>query len=154
MNKIIRTDSKNNDFIELVKLLDRDIAERDETAHARFGEYNTIEKLNHVVVFYDNNLPVGCGAIKKFNDNSTEIKRMFLKAEYRGKNFAAKILRELEEWSKEMQFERCVLQTSHQHPEAIRFYKKSGYALTDNYGAYSSIRDSLCFEKFINGKKS
>ena len=150
MTKIIRTDSKNNDFIELVKLLDRDIAERDETAHARFGEFNAIEKLNYVVVIYDNNLPVGCGAIKKFNDNSTEIKRMFLKTEYRGKNFATKILQELEEWSKEMQFERCVLQTSHQHPEAIRFYEKSGYVPIDNYGAYTSISDSLCFEKYIN----
>jgi GNAT superfamily N-acetyltransferase len=154
MNKIIRTDSRNNDFIELVKLLDRDIAERDETAHARFGEFNTIEKLNYVVVIYDNNLPVGCGAIKKFNENSTEVKRMFLKTEYRGKNFATKILQELEEWSKEMQFERCVLQTSHQHPEAIRFYKKSGYVLIDNYGAYNSISDSLCFEKYIKGKVS
>jgi GNAT superfamily N-acetyltransferase len=150
MTKIIRTDSKNNDFIELVKLLDRDIAERDETAHARFGEFNTIEKLNYVVVIYDNNLPVGCGAIKKFNDNSTEIKRMFLKTEYRGKNFANDILQELEEWSKEMQFEKCVLQTSHQHPEAIRFYEKSGYVPIDNYGAYTSISDSLCFEKYIN----
>jgi GNAT superfamily N-acetyltransferase len=154
MLKIIRTDSKNNDFIGLVELLDRDIAERDKTAHGRFGEFNTIEKLNHVVVVYDEYLPVGCGAIKKFDNCSSEVKRMYVREEYRGKNFASKILQELEAWSKEMQFERCVLQTSHQHPEAIRFYKKNGYSSMDNYGVYASISDSLCFEKHIKSKES
>lgn len=153
MIEIIRTDSKNNDFIELVKLLDKDILERDETAHSRFGGYNTIEELNHVVVIYDGKLPVGCGAIKMFDKNSTEVKRMFVKSEFRGKNFASKILNELENWSREMSFKRYVLQTSHQHPEAISFYKKSGYTSIDNYGVYSLIKDSLCFEKHVNNRE-
>src|SRR3972149_1397799 len=150
MIKTIRTDSKNADFIELVKLLNKDIFERDKTAHSRFGKYNTIEKLNYVVVIYDNNLPVGCGAIKEFDDTTTEIKRMFVKADFRGKTFAPMILQELEDWSKELNYNRCVLQTSHQHPEAIRFYKRSGYSSIANYGAYTSISDSLCFEKYLN----
>ncbi len=37
MIQFIRTDSKNGDFIELVKNLDADLAERDGEEHAFYG---------------------------------------------------------------------------------------------------------------------
>ena len=66
MIKIIRTNSDNQDFIELVKNLDADLAERDGNDHSFYHQFNTIDKIKHAVIAYEDNKLVGCGAIKEF----------------------------------------------------------------------------------------
>jgi len=46
MIKTIRTDSDNQDFIELVKYLDADLAERDGDDHSFYAQFNKVDKLN------------------------------------------------------------------------------------------------------------
>ncbi len=84
---------------------------------------------------------------KTYDNTTAEVKRMFVKAENRGSNVATTILQELESWSRELGYEAAVLQTSDKHPEAISFYKKSGYVLTECYGVYKDIDGSICFSK-------
>jgi putative acetyltransferase len=66
---IKRTDSNNRDFIDLVKHLDADSAERDGNLHSYYAQYNKIDKIKYVVVAYENGKPVGCGAIKEYAPN-------------------------------------------------------------------------------------
>ena len=77
MIKMIRTDSTNQDFITLVRYLDADLAKRDGAEHGFYAQFNTIDKLKYVVVVYEGNDAVGCGAIKKYSPNTMEIKRMY-----------------------------------------------------------------------------
>ena len=147
MIKIIRTDSKNEDFIELVKNLDADLAERDGDAHSFYARLNKIDKIRHAVVVYENDKPTGCGAIKEYSPNTMEIKRIYTSPESRGKGIATKVLIELETWATELSYEKCILETGKNQPEAIRLYKKNGYKLIPNYGKYAGIENSLCFEK-------
>jgi GNAT superfamily N-acetyltransferase len=149
MIKIRRTDSDNQDFIELVKFLDADLAERDGDDHSFYAKFNKIEKIKYVVVAYENDKPVGCGAIKEYSPNTMEIKRMYTSPEGRGKGIATKVLTELEVWAAELFCEKCVLETGKRQPEAIGLYKKNGYTLIPNYGQYAEIENSLCFEKEI-----
>lgn len=144
---LIRTDSDNHDFITLVKYLDADLAKRDENDHSFYAQFNTIEKLKHVVVAYENGKPTGCGAMKEFTPGIMEIKRMYTSPEYRGKGIATQILTELECWANVMFYKKCVLETGKRQPEAIAMYKKNGYNLTPNYGQYAGVENSLCFEK-------
>jgi putative acetyltransferase len=150
MNKILRTDSSNPDFIELVKHLDADLAKRDGEEHSFYAQYNKINMINHVVVAYDNGNPVGCGAIKEFSPRVMEVKRMFTFPHSRGKGIATQILSELEKWASEMSYEKCILETGKAQPEAIALYTKNGYAITPNYGQYAGIENSVCFEKVIS----
>jgi N-acetylglutamate synthase-like GNAT family acetyltransferase len=94
MVQLIKTDSENKDFIELVKLLDNELAQRDGEEHAYYAQFNKIDKIKFVVIAYENEKPLGCGAIKKFEPNTMEIKRMFVPPENRGKGIASKILNE------------------------------------------------------------
>ncbi len=149
MLKIIRTDSTNNDFIELVKDLDQYLAEKDGDEHSFYAQYNKISMLQHVVIAYENETAVGCGAIKDFNSESMEVKRMFTLPSQRGKGIASKILQNLENWIAELGYKTCVLETGIRQQEAVEFYKKSGYLTTPNYGQYQGIQNSLCFEKKI-----
>jgi putative acetyltransferase len=146
---IKRTDSNDKDFIELVKQLDADLAIRDGDDHPFYDQFNKIDKIKHAVVAYENDIPVGCGAIKEFEPNSVEIKRMYTLPEQRGKGIASKILAELEKWAAELTFKKCILETGIKQPEAIELYKKNGYRQISNYGQYKGIENSLCFEKIL-----
>lgn len=147
MTTVIRTDSDNPDFISLVKQLDADLAERDGADHAFYSQYNKIHKIRHAVVITENGKPVACGAMKEYSSIAMEVKRMFTARETRGKGLATIVLTELENWAKELSYEKCVLETGKRQPEAIELYKKSGYKLIPNYGQYVGIENSVCFEK-------
>ena len=147
MIKIIRTDSGNRDFIELVKWLDADLAEKDGSEHSFYAQFNKLDKIKYVLVAYEDGKPMGCGAIKEYAPGIVEIKRMYTSPESRGKGIATKILTELEIWATELSYKKCILETGKKQPDAIALYKKNGYKLILNYGQYAGIENSLCFEK-------
>ena len=149
MIKLIRTDSRNLDFTELVKLLDAGLAEVDGEDHSFYSQFNKIDNIRYVVLAYENEKPSGCGAIKEFGANTMEIKRMYVKPECRRKGIAMKILSELENWARELSFTRCILETGKRQEEAIGLYKKTGYRLIPNYGQYTGVENSVCFEKYL-----
>ena len=149
MITIKRTNSKNRDFINLVKLLDADLKIRDGVEHGFYDQFNKIEGLKNVVIAYKNNLPVGCGAFKIHNENFVEIKRMYVSVNGRRRGIGSKVLAELERWAKELNYKKCILETGKQQPEAIALYKKSNYSITTNFGLYKNIENSVCFQKFL-----
>lgn len=149
MIQILRTGSENKDFINLVRSLDLELAERDGEDHAFYAQFNKIDKIKFAVVAYEDEKPLGCGAIKEYKTNTMEVKRMYTLPECRGKGIATKILSALESWAIELSFEKCILETGKRQPEAIQFYKKNGYHLIPNFGQYADDENSLCFEKNI-----
>jgi putative acetyltransferase len=149
MEKLIRTDSFNQDFINLVKLLDKELEIRDGSEHSFYAQYNKIDKIKNVVVAYKDDIAVGCGAIKEYDNSSMEVKRMFVKDEYRSKGIATKVLIELENWTKELGYSKCILETGLKQPEAIHLYEKNNYKVIPNYGQYVGVDNSVCMEKFI-----
>lgn len=150
--KIVRTNSQNPDFISLVRQLDAYLAVTDGDEHGFYDQFNKIQNLRYVTVAYMDDVPVGCGAIKEFATDMMEVKRMFVKQEYRGKGIAGKILAELETWAFEMGYSKCVLETGKRQAEAVALYMKSGYRIIPNYGQYIGMDNSLCFEKVLEIK--
>ncbi len=146
---IKRTDATHQDFIALVHLLDQDLAIRDGDDHAFYAQYNTLDTIKHVVIAYQDTIPVGCGAIKHYDNTIMEVKRMFTATAYRGKGIASKILNELEIWTKELSYTSCILETGIKQPEAIALYKKQGYEVIPNYGQYTGLDTSICFKKTL-----
>ena len=144
-----RTDSNDPDFIKLVEHLDLELAIRDGDDHAFYHQYNGITMIKYALVAYFDNIPVGCGAIKKYDDITMEVKRMFVLSNFRGKGIAGKILNELEQWTKELGCNKCVLETGINQHEALTLYRKSGFLRIPNYGQYADIQNSFCFEKVL-----
>jgi len=147
MIRIHRTNSENIDFVQLVARLDNLLAEMDGRDHDFYDQYNKIDKIKHAVVAYSDEMPVACGAIKEFDTETMEVKRMFTVDNYRGKGFATLVLTELEKWAKELGYSKCILETGKRLPDALRLYEKSGYQLIPNYGQYIQMENSICFEK-------
>ena len=150
MIKLVRTNSENIDFINLVKDLDAFLKITDGDEHEFYNQYNNIDVIKHTVVAYLNNQAVGCGALKPFDIESIEIKRMFTQSEARGNGIATKILQELEAWAKELNYKSCILETGIRQIEAIALYKKNDYQLMPNYGQYINVVNSLCYKKHLS----
>ena len=144
---ILRTNSENTDFVALVKELDAYLKIVDGDDHDFYNQYNNIDVLKHTVVFYEKGVPVGCGAIKSFNAESMEVKRMYVNPEYRGVGIAQQILEELEKWTQELGYKYTILETGKRQVEAVAFYKKSKYQIIPNYGQYKGVENSVCFKK-------
>lgn len=149
MIQLIRTDSKNQDFVGLVKQLDAYLKICDGPDHSFYDQFNKIDSLKHIVIAYKNEIAVGCGAFKIHKGNFIEIKRMFVSPEGRRNGIASKVLNELETWAKELNFKKAILETGKQQPEAIELYKNCDYKITANFGMYENIENSVCFEKML-----
>jgi GNAT superfamily N-acetyltransferase len=149
MIRLIRTNSENKHFQELVKALDLDLRIRDGEDHTFFAQFNKIDMIKYVVVAYENEIAIACGAIKEYEKKVMEVKRMYVKEEKRGKGVASIVLQELEKWCIELNYEKCILETGLAQPEAIRLYTKNNYQRIPNFGQYEQVVTSVCFEKLL-----
>ena len=144
-----RTTSFDPDFQSLVALLDRELAIRDGDEHSFYHQFNAIADLKHVIVYCEDELPIGCGAFKPYDDKTVEIKRMFVLPERRGSGIAMAVLKDLEIWAGQLNYTACILETGKKQPEAIRLYQKAEYTTIPNYGQYAGVENSVCMRKEI-----
>lgn len=146
-----RTNSSDKDFLALVERLDKELLERYGELQQFYNRYNKIENLSTVVIAYAGQQPAGCGCFKKFDEESVEVKRMYVADEHRGKAIGAAILNELEKWAAELGQRAIVLELGNNQPEAFRLYKKQGYTVTPNYGQYiGKEATSICMKKELH----
>jgi putative acetyltransferase len=94
-----------------------------------------------------NGKAVGCGAIRRDSEGYAEIKRMYVKPEYRGKGIAQRILAKLESLAEEDGLTVLRLETGIHQAEALRLYERSGYALRSIFGEYFEDPLSVFYEK-------
>lgn len=150
MITIIRTNAEDLDFITLVQHLDKDLQSRYGDEQEFFDQFNTLDDIRHVVVAYRDDHAVGCGAIKPYQDKTVEVKRMYVAPDVRGQGIALQILNELEQWTRELSFDSCILETGVAQPEAIRLYEKAGYKVIPNFGQYAGVEASVCMKKVLD----
>ena len=85
------------------------------------------------VVAFDDDRPVACGALIHLDDTTSEIKRMWVDADWRGMSLGGRMLAELERRAAEHASVRVVLDTNATLVEAIEMYERAGYSPIDRY---------------------
>ncbi|HLU16453.1 MAG TPA: GNAT family N-acetyltransferase [Edaphocola sp.] len=151
---ITRAQPEHPDFLYLISALDADLAQKNGANNDFFAQFNKLGGINHVILAYNQDEPVGCGAIKCYDQNTMEIKRMFVAPQYRNNGIAGAILQALLEWATELGFQRCILETGEKMTAAIALYQKHGFSIIPNYEPYTAVKDSMCFEKSLKRKVS
>ncbi|WP_428665625.1 GNAT family N-acetyltransferase [Runella sp.] len=144
---LLKTDAIHPDFRELVKLLDAHLEDKDGDKHPFFAQFNTLDAIKHAIVAYENDVAVGCGAIKAYSDAVMEVKRMYVKPEYRGQGIASQVLASLEEWAKAMNYSETILETLKAQTSVVAMYLRNGYEIIPNYGQYQGVESSVCMNK-------
>jgi GNAT superfamily N-acetyltransferase len=96
--------------------------------------------------------PVGCGAIRRIDDDTAEVKRMYVVPVGRRKGVARRILAELERRAIDFGYRAIHLETGILQPEAQRLYESCGYRRIAAFGHYAGNPTSVCYEKVLNDK--
>lgn len=145
--KIIRTNSDNTDFQQLIRKLDNELWNELNEDQATYDQYNKVPGLDTVIVIYESHQPVAIGCFKQHNNDTVEIKRMFVEKEQRGKGFSKLVLKELENWAAASGFRNAILETSVHFKAARSLYTNAGYSIIDNYDQYKGLDESVCMKK-------
>ncbi len=95
--------------------------------------------------------PVGCGAVKPLDSDSTigEIKRMYTAPRARRRGISRALLVALEARAAELGYALLQLETGLAQPEAIALYESHGWHRITPYGHYKDSPQSVCFAKTI-----
>lgn len=142
-------DGGNEDFIGLSEELDQEFYELLGADQDQFNEFNTLEDIHDVVLVYDGETAVACGGFKRYTGATAEVKRIYVKKEYRKKGLAGKVLQALEEKGKKKGYQYFILETSKKQLPALALYKSIHYQQIDRYPPYEKIELSVCMQKQI-----
>ena len=92
---------------------------------------------------------VACGAVRRLDTTTGEVKRMFVRPAYRRQGLSRLILTALEEDASRRGIRTLRLETGTLQPEAIALYQSAGYTAVPLYGEFVGNLRSLCFEKVL-----
>ena len=147
--RFVYTDGSSPDFIELCQELDNFLNELvgGEENRAEYILYNQLDDIHNVIVAYDDDIPVGSVSFKKYDDECAEVKRVFVKEEYRNKGIANELMELLENTAREQGYRYLILESGAPLVAAMALYRKIGYKVIQNYGQYRDMPDSICMKK-------
>jgi putative acetyltransferase len=93
--------------------------------------------------------PAGCGGIKLFGTQYGEIKRMYVRPQFRGFGFGKLMLNHLEGYARAHGVLLLRLETGIYQPEAIGLYEHMGFQRIPPFGEYEEDPLTRCYEKQI-----
>lgn len=150
MLTLLRTNAENNDFKFLVEKLDAELKILDGEEHLFYAQLNKTNDLSQVVLVFENDSCIACGALREYEKKGMQVKRMYVLPTHRNKGIASMVLHELEDWAKELNCNFLVLETGKKQQAAMHLYERSGYQIISNYGKYKGMENSVCYEKIFN----
>lgn len=147
--RFVHTDGGNADFIELCHGLDHFLNELvgGEEKRSKYIPYNRLDDIHDVIIAYDGDIPVGSASFKKYDEECAEVKRVFIKQEYRGKGISKVLMERLEHIARGQGYRYLILESGEPLVAAMSLYKKIGYKVIPNYGQYADMPASVCMKK-------
>jgi len=120
-------------------------------ATSRHG-YSVEQLIKQGVAFFvsrHDGVPAGCGGVQFFDLEYGELKRMFVRPQFRRLGLAKLMLEHLEAYSLEHNISLLRLETGIHQKEAIGLYERTGYQSRPPFGEYTNDPLSVFFEKKI-----
>lgn len=100
-------------------------------------------------VLRSDGVPASCGGIKLAGIEYGEVKRMYVRPQFRGSGFAKLILNQLADHARAHGVSLLRLETGIHQKEAIGLYEGLGFRRIPPFGPYKPDPVSLCYEKRI-----
>ena len=132
---------------QLIQDLCAEMSGRYGTAPSPFSSSEAAAERTVFLVARLDGQPVGCGALRRIDDDTAEIKRMYVAPAGRRQGIARLILVELERHAAGFGYRAIRLETGVRQPEAQLLYEALGYQRIAAFGPYAGNPTSVCFEK-------
>lgn len=81
----------------------------------------------------DDGIARGCIALRKLSDGKGEVKRLYVRPEYRGKGIATALVKMIIEDARNIGYKELYLDTLPELENAVRLYKSFGFEETGQY---------------------
>ena len=108
-----------------------------------YTRYTENENIENVWVVYEENLPAGCIAYRTKTDGVGEVKRLFIRNEYRGKGISKELLNLLEKHAREQGCTKLFLDTRITLEPAVSLYRAVGFEIIFQQGLYVQMEKQL-----------
>lgn len=145
---IVEARPDSDDAVQLLNELDEYLAALPYTPESRHA-FSIDKLLREGVVFFVTHYeerPAGCGGLKLFGTEYGEIKRMYVRPNYRGLGLGKLMLEHLAKYAREQQVTLLRLETGIYQTEAIGLYERFGFQRRPPFGEYKVDPLSLYFE--------
>ena len=140
MFSISEVDKSDSDLAWLVSELDAFQRELYPAESNHCLDLSTVndEQLRCVIVRDEGGAPAGCGALLFQENGSAEIKRVYIRPEYRGRKLGERIISAIETMASERTPCLLRLETGINQQPAIALYRKCGYEICDAFPPYAA----------------
>ena len=117
-------DGKNKDYVENCGVVDMDLDRRvgKKIERDKYQKYNQLDEIQEAIVVYEENRVIGGGAIRRYDDETIELKRVFVHTEYQGRGIGSRLVALLMEWAVELGYKKMVLETGELLAESCAVY--------------------------------
>ncbi len=112
----------------------------DQWCYTRYSGGENIEKV--WLAFWDG-IPAGCIAYRKKADSIGEVKRLYIKKEYRGRRISGELLKTAEFYAKGQGCHTLFLDTRITLEPAVSIYRSFGFAITFQQGLYIQMEKGI-----------
>ena len=113
----------------------------------RYAEPNRPENMTALAVAYYEDAPIACGAWKRLDAATAELKRLYVLPRFRRRGVAKRLIAALEADAAKAGIRRMILETAVDTADSHRLYLSAGYRITDYYGSPAGEENCLCFYK-------
>ena len=145
--KISFVPASSPDFRMLAAKLDAYYFELVGDIQNRYAEVNRPENMTALAVVYEAGEPIACGAWKRIDGITAELKRLYVLPEYRRRGAAGSLIAALEADAAAAGIRRMILETAVDTADSHRLYLSAGYRIMDYYGSPAGAENCLCFHK-------
>jgi putative acetyltransferase len=116
--------------------------------HFRLDPAEVADGQGAFLVAYRDGAPVGCGAIRRLDADTAEVKRMYVAPEVRGQGLGRRLVAALVDEARRLGVQRLVLETGTRQHAALALYRATGFEETPLYGEYVHSPDtSICMAR-------
>lgn len=112
----------------------------DKRYYTRYSEKENLEKVWAAVA---DDLPIGCIAYRKKADGVGEVKRLYIRKDYRGNGYSKELLRTVEGYAKQQGCHTLFLDTRITLEPAVSLYRSAGFRIVFQQGLYIQMEKEL-----------
>ncbi|MCG2621920.1 GNAT family N-acetyltransferase [Arthrobacter sp. I2-34] len=129
----------------------RELSSRFGTADHEAGPPPSAEDMPVFLIAYEKSSgqPLGCGGLRRLDESTAEIKRVYVVPYARGSGVSAAILAALEAKALASGYAEIRAEAGSVQSDGMRFYERGGYLPIPNFGPYEGVADSHCYAKTI-----
>lgn len=108
-----------------------------------YTRYSAAENIEKVWIAYEQNAPIGCVAYRTKSDDTGEVKRLFIRSEYRGNGISKALLSEVKNYAKALGCIKLFLDTRITLEPAVSLYRNFGFEITFQKGLYIQMEINI-----------